>query len=95
MPSLRGCYLGNASGGEAQSKKAGYRDVGKKAGYTDPFADAGKGERTHEIVHRFEDTNGNRAYTNTKRWWMKAMNVMNNLTETPHLCNFINFYLFQ
>lgn len=26
MQSLRGCYLGNLSGGEAQSKAAGYRD---------------------------------------------------------------------
>lgn len=45
MQSLRGCYLGNLSGGEAQSTAAGYRDEGEReAGQTDPFADARKGE---------------------------------------------------
>ncbi len=30
MQSLRGCYLGNLSGGEAESKTAGYRDEGNR-----------------------------------------------------------------
>lgn len=29
MQSLRDCYLGNLSGGEAQSETAGYRDEGE------------------------------------------------------------------
>lgn len=30
MASLRGCYLGNLSGGEARSEEAGYRDEGER-----------------------------------------------------------------